>query len=146
MGWRESPPLFFSASETARDLIKAFLQRVILLEHYFENRVTDTAQDSTSHHLTDTASFINILEVFVDEFIGMTKNSSQDHLCHFTRIIFIGIHYVFPPPEVLGHQGQDPIFENNLDQGEGTWATTKDILAWLLNGETFTLQLMRECH
>ena len=74
----------------------------------------------------------------------MTSNSSQDHLRHFSPTIIIGIHYVFPPPEVSGHQGKYPISKKNMDQGEGKWETTKNIMGCLVDGSNFTLQLMQE--
>ena len=123
MGWYESPYFFCAASETARDVIEALLQEVSLTDPPFDNRMLDTLQDYTIHLLTDAAPFINILEVSVDDFIGMTNNSAQDHLRHFTRTIIIGIHSVLSPPEVYDHQGQEPISEKNLDQGEGKWET-----------------------
>ena len=104
----------------------------------------DTAQDSTSHQITAAASFINLLEVFADDFIVMTSNSLQDHLLLFMRTILIGIHSMLPPPEMSGHQGQEPISEKNLDQGEGTRETKKYILDWIVDRENFTLQLMQE--
>ena len=99
----------------------------------------DTAQSSTSHQLMDKSSLINLLEVFMDYFIGMTNNISQDHLRHFFLEILIGIHSVFPPPEVSVHQVQDPMSEKNMYQGEVTWETAKDTLVWLVYGAKFTL-------
>ena len=111
MGWYEYPSFFCAASETARDVIEALLQEVSLTDPSFDNRMLDTLQDYTIHLLTDAAPFINILEVSVDDFIGMTNNSAQDHLRHFTRTIIIGIHSVLPTTEVSGYLVQDPIFE-----------------------------------
>ena len=79
----------------------------------------------------------------MDDFIGVTNNNAQDRLRHFTRAMPIGIHYELPSPEVSGHQGQYPISEKNLYQGEGTWETTKEILGWLVDRANFTLQIMR---
>ena len=103
----------------------------------------DTAQYSTSHQITATASFINLLEVSVNDFIGMTNNSAQDHLQQFTHGMLIWIHSVFPPLEVSVHHRPDPISKKK-DQGEGTWETTKDIMGWIVDREKFTLKLMRE--
>ena len=49
-----------------------------------------TSQDYTSHRLTATSSFINILVLFVDDFIGMTNNSAQEHPRHFIRAMILG--------------------------------------------------------
>ena len=55
-----------------------------------------------------------------------------------------GFHSIFPPPDVSGHQGEDPISQKKLAQGEGTWSFHKQILGWLVDGANFTIQLMPE--
>ena len=52
-----------------------------------------------------------------------------------------GIHTIFPPPSVSGHNGFDPISEGKLEKGEGTWSTTKEILGWVFDGKRATIQL-----
>ena len=92
--------------------------------------------------LTAAASFINLMEVFVDDFIGCTKNNASfEHLQHFSRAMLYGVHSIFPPLEVMGHQGQDPISQKKVEQGEGTWEHTEEILGWLVDGAKFTVQL-----
>ena len=124
MGWCKSPPFFCAASETARDIIESLLQEVSLPDHPFGNHMLDIAQDSARHQLTATASFISLMEVFVDNFIGMTNNSSQDHLRRFSRTILIVIHSVLPPPELSGHQVQEPV---SLVQGGGVYVKQQKI-------------------
>ena len=128
----------------AWDVIDELLKQLSIPYHPSENRILDTSQDSTSQQLTSTSSFINLLELFVDDFIGMPYKISQEHLHHFFPAIIIGIHTTFPPPEVSGHQGQEPISEKHIYQGEVTWETTEDILSWLFHRENFIFQLMWE--
>jgi len=52
-----------------------------------------------------------------------------------------GVHSIFPPPDVSGHHGEDPISQKKMDQGNGTWSMTKEILGWLVDGANFTIQL-----
>ena len=144
MGWCESPPFFCAASETARDVIEALLQEMSLPEHPFEGEMLDEATASTKFRFQATTTFINLVEVFVDDFIGATNDLSDENLSHFSRAMLFGVHSIFPPPEISKHQGQDPISQKKLQQGEGKWATTKEILGWLVNGANFTLQLMPE--
>ena len=40
----------------------------------------------------------------------MKNSSSQDHFCHFTLVMIIGIDYMLSTPEVSVHQGQDLIY------------------------------------
>jgi hypothetical protein len=83
--------------------------------------------------------------VFVDDFIGATNTTSPEHLEHFSRAMLFGVHSVFPPPAITGHQGEDPISQKKLSQGEDdTWRNTKEILGWLVDGAAFTIQLLPE--
>ena len=142
MGWCESPPFFCAASETARDVVDTLLQEISLPTHPYEDKILSKATAKAVDRLTATASFINLTEVFVDDFIGCTNNASFAHLQHFSRAMMLyGVHSIFPPPEVTGHQGQDPISQKKLEQGEGTWEHTKEILGWLVDGAKFTVQL-----
>ena len=142
MGWCESPPFFCAASETARDVIEALLEEVNLPAHPFEDAMVNDAKDSAMSRLHAAAAFVNLVEVFVDDFVGATNNSDRTHLQHFSRAMLYGVHSIFPPPEVSGHHGQDPISQKKMDQGDGEWSTTKEILGWLVDGANFTIQLM----
>jgi len=128
MGWCESPPFFCAASETARDVIDALLHEVTLPAHPFEDKMVTEANESAMSRLHAAAAFVNLVEVFVDDFIGATNNSDRTHLQHFSRAMLHGVHSIFPPPAVTGHHGQDPISQKKMDQGEGIWSTTKEIL------------------
>ncbi len=145
MGWCESPPFFCAASETANDVIRSLLDEINLPAHEFESdMMRETVLETSTARLQAAANFVNITEVFVDDFIGGTNNPTDEHLRHFSRAMLHGIHSVFPPPSVTGHQGEDPVSQKKLAQGEGTWAYTKEILGWLIDGANFTIQLMPE--
>ena len=45
------------------------------------------------------------------------------------------------PPEVTSHPGEDPISQKKLQEGEGTWSTTKELLGWIIDGENYTVHL-----
>jgi len=115
---------------------------VTLPEHPFEDKMLDKARETAWQRLSAATSYINLVEVFVDDFIGATTNSTMKHLEHFSRAMLFGVHSIFPPPEVSGHHGQDPVSQKKMDQGEGLWETTKEILGWLVDGAKFTVQLM----
>jgi hypothetical protein len=34
----------------------------------------------------------------------------------------------------IGHAGQDPVSIKKLKQGDGLWATRKELLGWVFNG------------
>ena len=141
MGWCESPPFFCAASETARDVIETLLAEVHLPAHKLEDEMLRNAHRDAVQRLHAAAAYTNLIEVFVDDFIATTNNGSHDHLKHLSRAMLHGIHSVFPPPEKSGHNGPEPISEKKLEEGEGTWTTTKEILGWLVDGTMFTVQL-----
>jgi len=120
------------------------LQEVTLPEHPFEDKMLDKARETAWQRLSAAASYVNLVEVFVDDFIGATNNSTMKHLEHFSRAMLFGVHSIFPPPAFSGHHGQDPVSQKKLAQGEGSWETTKEILGWLVDGAKFTVQLMRQ--
>ena len=140
MGWTESPPFFCTASETARDII-AELIHTKLPPHPFETRMMPKEHTKQNQQLTDLQNTITMFEVFVDDFIGCTDNASTTHLLKLSRAMLHGIHSIFPPPEITGHSGGDPISEKKLDQLDGLWSHTKEILGWIINGANYTIHL-----
>ena len=46
---------------------------------------------------------------------------SLEHITHHTRALFHAIHSIFPPVSVTQHDGEDPISQKKLDEGEGVW-------------------------
>jgi hypothetical protein len=145
MGWCESPPFFCSGTETARDIIDSLIIADIALpQHAFETIMINEAVKEKLNDQQDNKDNITLTEVFVDDFIGVTNDTSIEHLTKISRAMLHGIHSIFPPPQVSGHNGQDPVSESKLGKGEGTWAHEKEILGWILNGKNYTLQLPQE--
>lgn len=132
MGWCESPPFFCAATDT-------LLLETTLPEHRLETPMLERVD--TLQRIQAAAHFTNLLEVFVDDFCAMTNNITKEHLTHFSRAMLHGIHSVFPPPEVTGHDGFDPVSEKKIGEGEGTWEHTKEILGWIMDGANFTVHL-----
>ena len=55
--------------------------------------------------LGDIASTTALIEVFVDDFIGCVNDITKTKLLQTTRAMLHGIHSVFPPPQITGHNG-----------------------------------------
>ena len=139
MGWCESPPLFCSASETARDIIESLLTSD-LPPHAFEDIMLQSlTSDGPSPSLP-----LTVIEVYVDDFIAATNRLQRAALTKISRAMLHGIHAIFPPPSVTKHCGKDPISEGKLQKGEGTWMFVKEILGWIFDGENYTIQLPKE--
>ena len=139
MGWCESPPLFCTATETARDVVQTLASShnnlpLHPLESYLlpSNYPLERAEDNNS---------ITLMEVYVDDFIGMTNNPTKPNLEQWSRAMLHGIHSIFPPPSVTQHTGGDPVSLKKLMKEEGRWETEKEILGWMFNGTNYTLYL-----
>ena len=139
MGWSESPPFFCAATETARDIIQAFLPHLTFMpQHKLENHMVNNNHKNLS---SIPANPSTIIEVYVDDFIGATNHLHVEHLTQLSRAMLHGIYCIFPPPSVSGHSGEDPIALKKLLAQEGLWRYKKEILGWLFNGKNYTLQL-----
>ena len=82
-----------------------------------------------------------LIEVFVDDFIAATNNGSPQHLRKLSRAMLHAIHSVFPPPDITGHVGGDPVSIKKIEKGEGKWNTTQEILGWIIDGINYTITL-----
>ena len=98
-------------------------------------------QKTIQNTINDLETTINLVEVFVNDFIGCTDDLSSTHLTKLSRAMFHGIHSVFPPPSITKHKGGDPISEKKLDNLDGLWSQTKEILGWIINGANYTINL-----
>jgi hypothetical protein len=94
-------------------------------------------QTLLQHHRTD---FFKLLEVYVDDFIGVLRSADLAVLRHATRAMLHGIHSVFPPP-ASGLATDDPISYKKLISGDGIWSVRKEVLGWIFDGIVRTMEL-----
>jgi hypothetical protein len=140
MGWAESPPYFCAATETGRDIIQGLVaDRVKLPPHCFEHYMHPTK--SAKRSVSDSPA--HGIFVYVDDFIGAAvEDKSGTLLGRISRAALHGIHSVFPSPEVTGHVGgKDPVSLKKLERGDARWHHEKEILGFLVNGQTKTVQI-----
>ena len=97
--------------------------------------------DSLPRQCADLLSTTTLIEVYIDDYIACIDNISKNHIQQVSRAMLHGIHSIFPPPNVTGHNGGDPISEKKLDKLEGQWAHVKEILGWIVDGVNFTIRL-----
>ena len=143
MGWSESPPFFCAATETARDVaLKTIEQNASLDPHPLENiLLNSTAVTSLPKRTTlKTSKFVKLLEVYIDDFIGLIQASSIAEVCRFTRAVLHAIYNTFPPPELTNSDMGPPISEQKLTD-KGVWETQKEILGWTFDGIHQTIEL-----
>jgi hypothetical protein len=150
MGWSESPPFFCAATETARDIIDDKIRNnIILPEQPMENIMMDIDWSTvkTPHPPvtteTEKRNFLQLIEVYIDNFIGVIQSTNEAHLCQFSHRILDGITNVFPSPELSGSKMAHPVSEKKLIE-DGIWDTRKEILGWLFDGMSRTIKLPQQ--
>ena len=84
--------------------------------------------------------FILLLEVYIDDFIGVLQTTNEHELRQCSRRILEGINNVFPPPNITESKMGPPVSEKKLI-ADGTWATRKEILGWMFDGIERTIEL-----
>ncbi len=85
MGWIESPPYFCAASETARDVAENYLQLPIgeLDDHKFLPW-SDLTSSYADLPLECRGKLRYLLEVYMDDYIGLAIPTSQQQLQHYS--------------------------------------------------------------
>jgi hypothetical protein len=152
MGWSKSPPFFCAATETARDIIDDKIRNnVILPEQPMENIMMDINW-STVNNLeppltteSDKQDFLQLIEVYINDFIGVIQSTNESHLRQFSRRVLDGITKVFPPPELSGSKMAHPVSEKKLIE-DGIWDTQKRDPTVAIQGMARTIELpQRKC-
>ena len=77
----------------------------------------------------------------MDDFIGIICSNHINALCHASRAMLYAIHFIFPSLHISGHASEDPILQKKLLVKDGIWAVQKEILGWVFDGITLTLEL-----
>jgi len=146
MGWTLSPPFFCTAAETARDVIQAYVAKVVgsLPKHPLDDlTMSETFSLPVVATITGAQSktFVQLLESFVDDFMHLVQSTDQEVLRHCSKVLLHGIHSVFPPPKITGHSRADPVSVKKLEKGDGIWEVRKEILGWMVDGATHCIEL-----
>ena len=141
MGWIESPPYFCAASETVRDFASEYIEMPV--GSLPDNKFITWALDSNDFRALPEEEGVDaglqyVVEVYMDDYIGLAIPASQDHLHHAANAIMHGIHDVFPASQL---DTEDPILMKKLQKGDGTWMLRKDILGFTFDGADKTLWL-----
>ena len=142
MGWIESPTYFCAASETARDVSVDYIETPVgsLPPHKFEDHTKSAPEfgDLPATSSETKGDLRYMVEVYVDDFIGLAIPTSKEQLEHVSRGIMHGIHDVFPPDD---EDANDAISYKKVLKGESEWALIKDILGFTFDGDAKTLWL-----
>lgn len=141
MGWMESPAYFCSATETGRDIAQLLVDHgAELSPHPAESFMTP---DRPAKRRRTGETDYYAINVYVDDYILAAVESPEgDLLRRVSRATLHAIHSIFPPPDVLEHEGgKDSISRRKLERGDARWEPEKVVLGFLCNGRDRTIRL-----
>ncbi len=149
MGWSESPPAFCTATETIVDLINAEMDTTIeapshpLLHHTFPDpnlaEMNKRAIKPSPYPPPYLTLPIKTADVYIDDIIAMVQTT--DSGADMSVRVLQGIDRVFRPVRTGDHPHRsEPVSVKKLLKGDGTLATRKEILGWVLDTCEVTLE------
>jgi len=142
MGWCELPAFFCTTSKMAHDIAyELWTNTQPLPEHPLEHLCLPLLGTLPTINDEDMHALLHLLEVYINDFIGLIQAPNTQQLQHFTRAILHGIHCVFPPAHISNTTDNEPIALKTLALGDGIWSTQKEVLGWLINGLSCTIAL-----
>jgi hypothetical protein len=141
MGWVESPPYFWAATETARDVSTKYIDMPVgtLPPHKFKKYIIENAKYTAPPKTSiPTTGFLYMVEVYVNDFMSLVIPISQEQLQHVATAVMTGIHGIFPPDT---DDSNDPISEKKMMKKEGQYSTLKTLLGFNFDGLAKTMWL-----
>jgi hypothetical protein len=162
MGWKNSPPIFSSVTETIADVANhRLLHRRIENPHRLEldaDTVPDGMPPTIAPSLIQVATtlpttvdpalrpprgrpILNAFDVFVDDFLGVCQGPPPRRR-EVRRVLLNAIDDVLRPLDADdGPFRKEPISVKKLRQGDASWGTLKEILGWLIDTAAMTISL-----
>ncbi|KAL3823120.1 hypothetical protein ACHAXA_006450 [Cyclostephanos tholiformis] len=159
MGWKNSPPIFSTATETIADLANTRLvagataqphplddlaesiQSLAPLPPTCPSHVPSIPRDPALPRLGERLSYI---DVFVDDFVGIAQDApdSSSNRRRVRRILLHAVDDVFRPLKPNDSPTrQEPVSLSKLRKGDCSWSTMKSVLGWIINTSTLTIHL-----
>jgi hypothetical protein len=162
MGWVNSPPYFTAATETITDLANAALATDTKFQQHRLGATSETMPVSAagqdlpiSPSLSPTVVTavpedrvqqysrrpVAAHDVYVDDFLSLVQGGKRRRL-QVKRSFLHALDSVFRGLDASdGPHRQEPASVKKLLKGDGTWATSKLVLGWLINTVSKTIQL-----
>lgn len=140
MGWIESPPYFCVASETGCDMAEQYIKTPVgtLPPHKFLTHTQAAPVYKSLPHtaLEATTTFQYLIEVYMDDYIGLATATLRDQLDHVANSVMCAIHDIFPLATI---DDEDPISFKKLPKQEGSWNLVKEVLGFCFHGGDKTI-------
>ena len=152
MGWKNSPPLFCTATETVADLANEALRthqpsKQHLLDIRVEAVDTSPAPLLTTEHADlkcdpylqrPNAKLLAYVDVFVENFLSLAQGP-RHHRRHVRRTLFHALDKVFRPLDRQdASQRKEVLSWKKLDAGDCSWSTCQTMLGWIVNSVNMT--------
>ena len=152
MGWKNSPPIFTTATETIADVANA--------------NIRNPQYTPPPHHLDELAESIPVpvldptppkdlpsrdpslpsepipgyIDVFVDDFMALVQGKKDQP--RVRRALMHAIDTVFRPLDDKDDPNrQEPVSIKKLKKGDCSWSTRKQVLGWILDTTAQTITL-----
>ena len=109
--WSKSPAYFCASSETAICIDNEIARTKIVItpEHLLEKHTTKNLSTALQFKPYMLQLVRWIIEVYVDDFIGMKQNPPRALLRHISRSILTSIYEFFMTPQRSGHKEGDSV-------------------------------------
>ena len=159
MGWKNSPPLFCTATETVADLSNEALRthqpsKQHLLYNRAESLEPPPAPLLTQEHANLTRDpylrrpnnkLLAYVDVFVDDFLGLAQGPRHRRR-HVRRTQFHALDKVFRPLyRQDANQRKEVLSLKKLDAGDYSWSTCQTMLGWIFDSINITIALPPHC-
>jgi len=160
MGWRNSPPVFSTATETIADLANSRLRDPSyapplhhlddLAEEVAPARARDPTPSAESSiatrapverdpSLPTNSAPLQYNDIFVDDFISLAQ---RPFLRRVRRALLQAVDHVFRPLDRQDDpKRREPVSLKKLRQGDCSWDTCKVILGWVVDTVNLTMHL-----
>ena len=170
MGWKNSPPIFTTATETVADLTNQRLQSLQPAPPHHLDRLAKSIpspvpdyqlplpaqqHQQPTHQLSTPALApppsrdpsiplveqpVAYVDVFVDDFLGLAQGKTNRQ--RVRRTLLHAIDEVFRPLDKDDFPSrQEPVSIKKLRKGDTSWGTIKLALGWVINTTTATIHL-----
>ena len=130
MGWIESCPYFYAASETGRYVAAQYVEAPIglLPDYKFINHATHGNNFSSLPVQTHNQALAYVVKVYVDDYISLAIPILQEQLRHVANKIMARVYNIFPVDE---DDNIDPILLKKMKILESMWALEKDTMGFM---------------
>jgi len=106
--------------QTARDIAQLLLTSGNPLpKHLLESLCLPPPDLLPSIQDQNLPQLLQLLEVYVDNFIGLLQVPNITQAQYFTWVVLHAIHKVFPPAHVTGHINNEPVALKKPQAGDG---------------------------